>query len=582
MSRYAQIQGGPTLEFPDGTPDSVMDKAVQEHTAPAGMWTPDRLQTAAQGLRTGAVGGADLVLSTARGMVNGPALALRGLVGGIQSRMNHQGFEEGYQNAQAAGRQEINSGQGIVGNEALRTPEGAQLAAGISNLPGVSQIGQALGNIRQGANKLIGPAATDIGAQALNLATLRGAAGIPERVAALPTGGRLTHGTGAAADAVVNAEHAGFTPVPTTPVGRNEAGRTQYAGTKTERTFAGLGGPEQVDARIAVRNQTVSDRLAAIDAKTGEEFPTPAGVDKAVAEQDKAYEALKKFDVPVPMTHQYVNQVAHLTDTTSKLSERPTQEIFDLQHRLLDPANTETVPKIVDTIRELRRDGYMNTQSTDAKLQKLGKVQRQAADILDNQVDSHIQLLAKTTNNPNLQSILSRLHSEYTAARTQLSVLHDVRDAMNPTTGSIDASVLAKLSADGRKLAPNLQRIADAYRAIGANGMRNIARTAKIAGRPLNFGDAAMGVIAGTATAHMGTPGMAAAATAIAALAPAAARLAMREYALRGRGVRQVQHATSVGARAGALGVAAGENVGQPLDITIRRGNGQGAGDQPQ
>lgn len=511
-----------------------------------------------QNLKTLAVGVPDIAISSARGLVNRPALVVRGLAGGIGGALSGQGFGAGYEQAKAAGRAEIEAGEGIVRSERLRTPEGETAAAALGNLPGVQQVGQVLSNVKQGLDRLVGQPTSDTLAAGAELATLRGAQGIPERIPVAGTGGRLARGTGASEQAVAAAERLGYTPLPTTLVGRNPAGQSLYAGTKTERTLAGLGGGEQVNARIAVRNQTITDRLAADAIKINEEFLTPVNVQMAVDHANAAYNKLKSFDVQVPLSSQYVNDVTRIGQGVAGFPSKPLPQIVALRDELLKA--TPSVPNIVDKVRSLREHAWRNRSSADPDAQLLGQAQRQAAEILDQELDRFMQTAAATTSNPNLQAILNRLYGEYTAARTQLSKLHDVRDAMNPVTGSIDAAVLARLSQTHR-LAPELQQIADAYNAIGNDGMRNIQRATRIAGRPLTVADAAMGVVGANAGAYLGGPAVAASGAAIAALGPAAARLLAREYVLRGRQTRAIQHQLSIGARGTGAAVAAGEAV---------------------
>lgn len=556
MAKYARLPDGTRLRFPDDATDEAMDRAIRERTrTEQGNSIVDPLPP--MSLKDRATGVLDVAQSGLRGMVNYPAEVAAGVGGAIAGAVDPTiTARQGYQDAKTRARQQITEGQGVVQSEHLRTPQGVRTAQAIGELPGISHMGRAIENIGSGIEHYAGPEARDVIGAGLSLATLRAP--------------RVGRGSPAANQAVQRARQAGYTVPPTTTLGEGA-----YAGTKTERTAAGLGGSTQVNAKIVERNQQVTDRLAAQAGGLGGELPSPANLQRSVDEAHAAYDALKTFDVPVPLASSptYAQRVADLGQGVAGFQSRPNRLVRTLQREL----NTATprVPNIVDKVRELRQQSFKNIGSDDVARQELGHAQRQAANILDDELDAFMQQAASQSNNPNLTSLLGRLHQEYTRARQQLSVLHDVSDAMNPATGSIDAAKIARL-ADSHTLNPQLQQIADAYNTVGPDGMRNIARAQRQAGTPLTSSDAYMVTLGGgMGAAAGGIAGAEAGGTALAAtigaLGPPAARYLMRQYALRGQGARALGNATSATARTGARTTAAGMRV-EDEDKLTRRG----------
>jgi len=470
-----------------------------------------------------ATGVGDVAVSAARGLVNQPSVTLNATLGGLVNMLpGGVGFKEGYRLLKQQGREDIESGNELVQSERLRTPQGERVASAIANAPGFKQVNQALESIGGGIEKYAGPEARDIAGSIATLATLKG-----PRAAAPVTD---------AAKAVRDMRNAGYIVPPTTSMG---AGK--LAGPASERVLASVSGG--VDNAIAVKNQVVTDRFAARAARLSEDTTTPAGVEKATKQADDAYVQMKKLDVPVALqTPQFITDTMALGKGIAGFSDKTDKAIVRLQNSLLTAE--PRVPNIVDKVRELRRDSFLNKAADDPARQRLGIAQRQAADILDNSLDQFLQRLAGRYPGRGIE----QLHAAYLDARSQLSTLHTIRDAMNPTTGSIDAAKIAQAATE-KKLPAPLQVIANAYNA-NPKALRSVEKVAPSADFKVNLVGTSVG--AGVGASLGGVPG-----AVIGAIAPTLARFLAREYVTRGKQARLAQKAVGQANRTTARTIAA-------------------------
>lgn len=440
------------------------------------------------------------------------------------------------------------------------SPEGQRVAQAIGRMPitpatksnnyqpmHVQDIGTMIQNVGQGIEDYAGPEARDLAGSAATLLTSE----IP-----------ASRVTGTAAEAAVRtAARNGYTIPSVTSVGKG-----QFAGSVTDRAARSLAGASQVDSRVAVRNQMVTDRLAASAGKL-DDVAAPGALQRATDAAEGAYTAIKGLKGPgggslhIPLQSQsFYNRVLSLAKTPGWDPAIQLPDAIDkLKLELLSVH--PTVEGVVNRVRQLRNDAFTNGKG-DAEAQMLGRAQREAADILDDELSGHLQHIASTTSNPNLKSLMTRIYGEYTDARKQLSVLHDIRDAMNSTTGSVDAAKIAQLANEGRKLAPDLQKIADAYNALGPTGMKSVEKAAPQAGSPFNLHETATAAAVGGgagALAGGGTGSMWGAT--IGALAIPTSRYLAREYALRGPVIRGVQKVVGPATKASGAAAIGGNNL---------------------
>lgn len=499
-----------------------------------------------------ALGVLDVLGSGMRGVINNSAQTLiAGPVGAVKAAFDpNMTMREGY--AQGKEQQRLSQNQTILPNVEM-TPQGQRVAQWIGNIPiglpaaggpnagQVPRLGPTIGAIGDtvggGIEWALGPEAREMARDAFSLATLKGGAPRPST---------------AAAAAVGRAQRAGYIVPPTTVLGNEVSavervrgavtgtpptGDAIYAGSVADRTARSWGGASDVDARIAMRNQQVTQARAAEAGRLPE--MTPKAHAQSMANANSVYDQIKGLQGPngplyVPLSSQnFYQRVAGLAKTPGwNSAARLPDSVQKLQNEMLSVH--PTVEGVVNRVRQLREDSFKNFDG-DAEAQMLGRAQREAADILDDELRDRLQFIGANATDPNLRSIASRIFNEYTEARQQLSILHDLRYAMNPATGTIDASKIARLSQDGRRIAPQLEEIANAHQAFGGTGMQIAEKAGKAAGNPLGTGvDLASGAIIGSHAGQFaagGTGNMWGAI--IGALAVPFSRYAAREFALR-------------------------------------------------
>jgi hypothetical protein len=104
----------------------------------------------------------------------------------------------------------------------------------------------------------------------------------------------------------------------------------------------------------------------------------------------------------------------------------------------------------INSVKQLRFEGFQNKLSLDPTKKALGKVQIGVANELENLIDRNLQ--AK-----NLPDLLK----DYREARQTLAKVHTVEKALNKASGTVDAAVLAKELSKGKPLSGELRTIAE-------------------------------------------------------------------------------------------------------------------------
>lgn len=471
-----------------------------------------------------AAGAGDVVRASALGLVNRPAASVAGVGGAINPNDTYLGARD-----RERSRQDTTS----FGND-MRTEAGPAIAMAIESGMRMTGLPQVMEALSEGAKKYFGEETADFLGSAAMLATLKGPAALSKHPAA---------------QAVRRVENAGFTVPPTTPTG----GRSM-SGSVTDRGIIGLTGRTSADDAISLSNQEVVGRYVARAAKLDEAIPSPASLTRAVDRANADYTAIKAVRAPIRLQSdpRTVSDIWRLGDRVIGSGERTDASITRLRNNLLN--SRMNVAGIVDRIGELRRDSYDHRKPERTPADKrLGTAERQAADALEGGLDRFFQRAAARhgANSP-----AAVLYQNWVKARQQRATLHTVEDAMNPSTGEIDAKVIAEHALE-KPLDPQLMIVADAYRTLGGRAFKTPIRSAPGAGTPtsasLIVAGAGMGAAAG---AGLGGGVGAAIGAIIGALAPSVTRDLLRGYALRGPAVRRGQAAAGSAARGVALGTA--------------------------
>lgn len=324
----------------------------------------------------------------------------------------------------------------------------------------------------------------------------------------------------------------GYLFVPHTPTGQR-----RYAGTRPERLAEGVAGPDVVESVISTHNQIINDARIAQSVGLKGDFINPKALDDAIKVEQTAYSALKNIDAKITIrSGQFFNDLAEALNPKAIAQRRPTEGVaFEqaMMDRVVAGGGEWPVKDIVNTIEKFRADAFRNLKSTEQATRDLGAFQRTAADLLETELDSGLAQLARSTGAEG-EVLFGNMLRGYRQARSNLTNLYAVRDSINPSTGTLDMSKLAKESAE-RRLNPIINDASELYQA-SPGSFRNVDRSARRAAIPLTASDATFGILAASAgTAATGSKyGM------MAALAPIASRYLAREYATRGNLARRV------------------------------------------
>lgn len=459
----AQLADGTILDFPDGTPDDVMDRAVQSHMAEAA--TPQRGRHGATGgwddpgidlnktvlrndpLATGVVAAADAAKSMLSGLAQKGAGTLAGFgslarQGGRAISGQPQDPNDTYMNAADATRS--NPDSIINQNVQPATKQGQQVAGGIAaamRYVGVEKVATALGDT---LTKTLGPEAEDALSSAFQIGTLRA----PEfrmNPARAPMTGIPQ------ADAVSQMRNSGYFVSPHVPTGPKGA----VAGSLTDRAAASVAGNATVDAKLSVPNQDKTNFFAARQARLETQYPTPAGVKAAVDKSEVPYEVIRGMKLDVPMTADYITGVSDLTSNplnSAKPSAASASSIRKLQNELLtigQAGGLATTDGIVTRVRQLRSSGFRDVAGNGtAAVQDFGAIQLKAADLLDDLMAKRVEQLASYGRTPMERHLLGKVYTDYVDARAWRSDLHVLEESMNKTTGQVSA---AKINQIGKR-----------------------------------------------------------------------------------------------------------------------------------
>lgn len=260
--------------------------------------------------------------------------------------------------------------------------------------------------------------------------------------------------------------------------GREEALRAAHrAGYKISPSEAGnapLGqalqsasGKARLEREIRADNQEVTNRLAKLALDLHPDHPP---LDSAVMneirdEAGRAYEALRQLPGRVRTNEQLLNDIANAGGDFSKLDKAFPREPGIAQEELdrslierekgrwLQP--DQSPGEMVDAMRELRNDA--------ARLFKTGKGQDWALATAKRQIAeafaSRLETYASEQGQPGLVDALR-------SARERIAKSHVIEDALNETTGDVDALHIARAYHSGAHLTDELELIAQSGQAF--------------------------------------------------------------------------------------------------------------------
>lgn len=225
--------------------------------------------------------------------------------------------------------------------------------------------------------------------------------------------------------------------------------------TLTNRILEGFGGKAATAQKAAQINQRVTDDLARKELGMGASTALSRESLKGVrTEAGKVYQAIKKSGEFEP-DEQLSAGLAELAGKhTSRINQAARDEVSKLQKLWSGKQSAESV---VDDIRALRHEARANLSplQQDPAKRALGQAQREAAELLEDQLERHLAKIGKP-----------ELASEFRAARELIAKAHAVEDALNESTGHVVASRLGSQLRSGKPLSGGLRTAAAFSRAF--------------------------------------------------------------------------------------------------------------------
>jgi len=368
-----------------------------------------------------------------------------------------------------------------------RTDAGRQLSGAIDNaMSVVPKAGNAAGSFvadKTGSPLLGSLANTGINAVPMLFGLRRGLGATADAADA----------SAAAADAAANAAKLPpTTPAELTAQSLNNGKNVGYqvtpnfdpGSTFADRVGAGIAGKAQLEQGARVQNQPVTNALGA----RAVGLPPQALVTQTALQQlrqaavDRGYAPIEQLEGPIMADAQFLknNQAiknAHGDELSGNADVTATANI--LNKGKFDPAK---ITDQISTLRSRAQDAYA------AGRPSAGSAFKKQASELEALVDRHIQDLDDAPPN---------MLTNYRAARQLIAKTYTVGDALNPSTGAIDASAIGKQLKAGSPLTGELKLIADFANA--APELTSVPHGAPLPTSPFN-------TLAGAAAAH-GTGG---------------------------------------------------------------------------
>ena len=285
------------------------------------------------------------------------------------------------------------------------------------------------------------------------------------------------------ATAVEKAREAGFTVPP-----------TQAGGGIINRALEGMAGKASTLQEASVRNQAVTNKLATKSLGLSEDTVlTPEVLNGIRDEAGTAYEALKSLP----------KKPAVLADTTMNRAAQPA----------INPA------KMVEDLKIARKDaeGYYNAYARSAHPEDLAKAKafKTKATKLEDDLEQYAKDMGKEDLVPALRD-----------ARQLIAKTYTVENAMNKTTGTVDAKELAKRLQKGKPMSEELKQVAEFAQAFPKAAQKPEIIGGTIGISPLDY---AAATLTGGASMLAGQGNEATGATTLAALLarPAARRMVL-------------------------------------------------------
>jgi len=224
------------------------------------------------------------------------------------------------------------------------------------------------------------------------------------------------------------------------------------------KAAASAGGKTKVWQQASVRNQEVTNRLAAEDVglPPGQAI-TPGKLSQLRGYAGKTYDAVRAAIPDVYVGQAFHDRINNILGASAEAAKKfpgifKTQEIDNLINSITSAKWPISTDVLVETVKQLRFEATANLRNRGEPTKlALGLAQREVAHAMEDALEVNVTGRAQ---NPDLVN-------QYKAARQLIAKTHDIEDALNLATGDVRANRIASLASRGRPFTGGLKTIAD-------------------------------------------------------------------------------------------------------------------------
>lgn len=255
---------------------------------------------------------------------------------------------------------------------------------------------------------------------------------------------------------------------------------SQAKPTLANRALEGFAGKISTAQNASARNQPITNDLAM--KAIGAADLSPAGLAQVRQAANAAYDDLAQvgsFKADQGFAQALDKAGASTAAMRKNFPELANAEVDKIVEGLKSRPEFDA-QSTIEAIKQFRSSASANRISTDPAKKALGKAQSSVAGALEDLIERNLA----QAGNPELLT-------KYQAARQTLAKTYDVEKALNPASGSIDASKLAAQLKKGRPLTGELKQIAEFALQFpkAAQSVEKMGSLPQVS--PLDFGGAA-------------------------------------------------------------------------------------------
>lgn len=233
--------------------------------------------------------------------------------------------------------------------------------------------------------------------------------------------------------------------------------------TMVNRVMEGVAGKVTTAQAFASKNQEITNQLARKAVGLGvDDAISPAALKLIRNDAGAVYRAIGRTG-DIATDPQYMDELNTMSGAVDEIAKAFPKANVGARKQIADLVESLKESKFdsraaIEFVKQLRKEASGNLSrlaAADPAKRALGTAQRQAADILESQIERHL-----TANG---HEVLAR---SFANARRLIAKTHTVESALNKSTGNVSATKLAAQADKGAPLTGDLKLISDFSRAF--------------------------------------------------------------------------------------------------------------------